>query len=45
MGRGVKEVVEAEKVRKRERVEKPRLAMTTWRRGGVEKSTRAQERS
>jgi hypothetical protein len=33
MGRGVKRVVEAEKGREKERVEKQRLAMTVWRRG------------
>ena len=36
MGRGVKRVVEAEKGRERERVEKWRPAMTTWKEGGRE---------
>jgi hypothetical protein len=31
MGRGVKRVAEAEKGREKERVEKQRLAMATWR--------------
>jgi hypothetical protein len=34
MGRGVERVVEAEKGRQKERVDKWRLAMTTWREGG-----------
>jgi hypothetical protein len=34
MGRGVKRVVEAEKGREKEKVEKWRPAMTTWREGG-----------
>jgi hypothetical protein len=33
MGRGVKRVVEADKDREKERVEKWRPAMTTWREG------------
>ena len=36
MGRGVKRVSEAEKGREKERVEKQRSAMTTWREGGRE---------
>ena len=35
-GEGNKRVVEAEKGRERERVEKKRLAMTAWRVGGME---------
>ena len=34
MGRRVKRVAEAEKGREKERVEKERPAMTTWREGG-----------
>ena len=37
MGRGVKRVVEAEKGREKERVEKKGLAMATWREGGRER--------
>lgn len=33
MGRGVKRVVEAGKGREKERLEKQRQAMTTWREG------------
>jgi hypothetical protein len=33
MGSGVKGIVEAEKGREKERVEKQRLAMTMWRKG------------
>jgi hypothetical protein len=33
MGRGIKRVAEAEKGREKERVEKRRPAMTTWREG------------
>jgi hypothetical protein len=33
MGRGVKKVVEAEKGREKEGVDKWRLAMTTWKEG------------
>ena len=40
MGRGVNGVVETEKGRERKRVEKQRLAMTTWREG---EGRRAQE--
>jgi hypothetical protein len=36
MGRRVKRVMETEKCREKERVEKWRLAMTTWREGGKE---------
>ena len=41
---GVNGVVEAEKGRERERVEKWRPAMTTWREGGGEESPRGAER-
>jgi hypothetical protein len=36
LGRGVKRVAEAEKGREKERAEKQRLAMATWREGGRE---------
>ena len=36
MGRKIKRVAEAEKSREKERVEKQRPAMTTWREGGRE---------
>jgi hypothetical protein len=36
MRRGIKRVVEAEKGRKKERIEKWRLAMTMWREGDRE---------
>ena len=39
---GVNGVVEEEKGRERESVEKWRLAMTTWREGGEEESPRGQ---
>ena len=48
MEKGVKGVVEAEKDRERERVEKQRPAMTTWREGGGneerEEAKRAREK-
>ena len=43
MGRGVKKVAEAEKDREKERMEKWRPAMATWREGGREWGARGQE--
>ena len=43
MGRGVKRVAEAEKGREKERVEKTRPAMATWREEGKGQEAREQE--
>ena len=43
MGRGVKRVVEAEKGREKERVERWRLAMTVWREVKKDGGAREQE--